>query len=178
MRQSKLPSEQFHKEKEEKFLNYVQTDRRPENNYTAQNTFVSDHLYLNELLDKYQSERKKGLNGAVDHLQRFECALERHIECEELTLFPAARKHGDAKLNVQVDMLEEEHVEIRDRIKTLKEKLVSAGMDCEHEEMQLIYKLGEHNAREEYHVYPRLGEIFSEAETRQVEKALATPLPP
>lgn len=136
------------------------------------NEFLTeDHGQLDALLERFQEYKVKDVAKAKECLTQFVAALYRHLQWEEVVLFPLFdQKSGQTGLT---QTLLGEHQEIREWLKALSEKIEEYGADSAYEEKMLVEELGGHNAREEYALYPELDELLSGEAKSQAFEAMA-----
>ncbi len=136
------------------------------------NQFLTeDHARLDKFLEDFENWKSEDVARAKECLKAFTSALRRHLQWEEVVLFPLfEQKTGQAGL---VQTLIGEHAEIREWLNALAQKIEQGDSDSDHEGKMLIEELGGHNAREEYAVYPQLDRLLSDDEKKQLMATLA-----
>lgn len=132
---------------------------------------TDDHNRLDELIATFQERKDDNPLDAARFLAEFTAGLLRHLDWEEMILFPLfEQKTAQTALT---DTLRAEHEEIRAWLTALNEKVEVGDADCDHEAAMLVNELGAHNGREEQALYPRLDKLLSDAEKQAAFKRMS-----
>ncbi len=118
---------------------------------------------FDDILDSNDATRKRALFHAVDG------ELSIHTEAEEAILYPRARR--EPELKGLVEHAEDEHQSIKDKIALLRET------DLEDREWNVLLRnlrdcVNHHVEEEEKELFPKMRELWSEAERKEIGEAL------
>lgn len=122
-----------------------------------------DHERLDNLLQNFASLKKDNKRAGII-FQTFSSGLKRHINWEELLLFPLFEDHTGSVNSGPTAVMRSEHAEIKVLINEI-EKNIGLHLDSTAATQKLITLLADHNFKEEKILYPSMDDFFSDEET-------------
>ncbi|MHB1866212.1 MAG: hemerythrin domain-containing protein [Thermoplasmata archaeon] len=129
-----------------------------------------DHERMDALWDQAKQSWPTDREQATSLFRAFRVGLLRHIQAEEELLFPFFENREEASAKQMIDVLREDHVQIRDDLDALLRKVETGSPDLEPEDTRLRNALWAHNAREEGVLYPWFDERSSAGEGSDLSK--------
>lgn len=127
-----------------------------------------DHARLDELWDRAERAWGTDRDGAALLYHQFADGLIRHIGAEEELLFPFFELHGGAPDRSMVELLRDEHEEIRESLMELLAAVDVGLHELGSPATALRNALWAHNAREEGLLYPWFDPRVTEGEGRDL----------
>ncbi len=141
--------------------------------------YTEDHERLDGLFKEYQLNKNLDFSVAKKAYIGFFQGLLQHIHWEESVLFPFFEKKTGMSHGGPTEVMRQEHIEIKDWLNKIKERVHHGGPGTEEEERKLLAVLGNHNAKEEEILYPMIDQmsdpnqtkvLFEEMEQTVIEK--------
>ncbi len=136
----------------------------------------ADHARLDEIWD--QGMRLWGTDPAraTALFREFTSGLLRHIQVEEGMVFPFYEEHTGRREHHLLELLREEHVQIRDALERFMGHVEAGDKELEEPSTVLRNVLWAHNTREEGQLYPWFGPEVSEGEAAELHRTISTML--
>ncbi len=128
---------------------------------------MQDHNRLRELFRQFQMLRSNDRAKAVQLFESFKTGLEHHIAWEEDVLFPAFESQF-VHLGWPTQALRREHLEIREFLNAIAEKLRDENCETDVEELGLEAVLRPHTDKEESILYRMVDQVSGGEERSEI----------
>ena len=145
---------------------------------TIKEFMQDDHHRLDGLFCKFQELKTKKPEEAKQNFCPFRRGLFSHIEWEEKILFPIFEEKTGMKDNGPTSVMRAEHLEIKDLLDRIREKIKAGDFNVDEVEARLGEVLKEHNNKEEHILYPWIDQSIEHKEKEDILKRIKEMTPP
>lgn len=139
--------------------------------------YCDDHRRLDRLWERIENDRGTGPAEIRTEFEEFRAGLERHMEWEELLLFPLLEKAGAPDMQSRADLLCWEHRHLRLWLARVAENLDRTDDAANLERQAFRGLLAGHNDFEERLVYPSLETAATAEQRRLLWERMGAPAP-
>lgn len=135
---------------------------------TIKEFMQNDHKRLDELFEKFKNFKDKDQTEARKYFCPFRRGLFSHIELEEKILFPIFEEKTGMKDGGPTAVMRAEHIEIKEFLNQIREKIHSGDFNTGRIEKELIEVLSGHNEKEENILYPWIDQSIEESDRKKI----------
>jgi len=137
-----------------------------------------DHNRLDALFGRFQELKSKNPEEAKQNFCPFRRGLFTHIKWEEEILFPIFEEKTGMKENGPTSVMRAEHIEIKDLLDKIREKIKTEDFNIAELENSLSEVLKDHNNKEENILYPWIDQSIEYKEKEDILRRIKEMTPP
>jgi len=145
---------------------------------TIKEFMESDHKRLDGLFKTFQELKNENPQEAKQNFCPFRRGLFVHIQWEEEILFPIFEEKTGMKDNGPTSVMRKEHIEIKDLLDRIREKIRTGNFNTKDMDDSLSYILRSHNDKEENLLYPWIDQSVNDKEKKEIFERIKEMTPP